>query len=164
MARSAKGPVGRPPGGGVRYSEEKGREIADLHAKGMEIGDICKLPDMPGWRTVYLWMTKYPAFKVMMDTARLELADWYAEEVLRMAGDVTPKNWTAQRERIQAYKWRATVLNPAKYSERQRLEIEDVTTASTKELIESAKDLLQALGIPNVEALDQIEDHDADAR
>lgn len=59
--------------------------ICGLIADGIPLREICRLPGMPKWRTVYDWIRNDPDFASAMEAARLLGYDAIAEEALEIA-------------------------------------------------------------------------------
>lgn len=61
---------GRPPANDPAYTPEIAEEICDLLAEGTPLAEICRLPGMPCWRTVYNWSGKDEELNAAIARAR----------------------------------------------------------------------------------------------
>jgi hypothetical protein len=96
-------------------------EILGLVADGKGMRTICKDPALPSretWRTA---VELDPALKARYESARLEAGETFAEEVVNIAD--TEKDPQKAKNRIDARKWAAKFLNPARYGDRQRIDV-----------------------------------------
>ena len=105
----------------VEYSEGIGRLICELIAIGTPLKVICKRDDMPERRNVYHWTEKYASFRDSLTRARLAQADSYADEIVEIAD--TEDDYQKAKNRIDARKWAAKVINPQRYGDRLELNV-----------------------------------------
>lgn len=122
--------IGRPSS----YTKDKAAEICARLAEGESLKSICRDPNMPDIKTVYLWMGQNETFLHQYARAREDQADTLADEIHDIA-DTEPVqvvddkgvarvdsgyvNW--MRLRIDSRKWVAAKLKPKKYGDRQIL-------------------------------------------
>jgi hypothetical protein len=136
-AQPAKKPkIGRP----TDFSEKIVAEICDRLCAGESLRTICRDDHMPVCSTVFVWLTKHPAFAEQYARARDVQADAIFEEILDIADNATndwmerrgegDAGWVANGEHIQrsrlrvdARKWMAGKLAPKKYGEKAALEL-----------------------------------------
>jgi hypothetical protein len=120
----------KPPGAprskhdpkGSFYSEEKAKMICEMIIEGKTLREISLLDGMPHRVTVFQWLHKIPEFAKMYDHARMVQADHMDDLIVQCAQEATRTNFQAMRVKIQAYQWRAARLNPARYSDTQRMQ------------------------------------------
>ena len=114
------------------YSPELAARICDGVAAGKSLVKICSAAGMPCPSSVYLWLTKHPAFSEAYARAKEDAADVLAEQILDIAdieleadamGKVDAGLVNQLRLRIDARKWIASKLKPRKYGERIQQEI-----------------------------------------
>lgn len=123
--------IGRP----TKYSEELASEICVRLSNGEPLRQICMEEGMPAQSSVYVWLTRFPAFTEMYARAREEQADTLADEIVAIADEMpmetTDKDGNTrfdsayiqwQRSRVDARKWVAAKLKPRKYGDRVALE------------------------------------------
>ena len=67
------------------YSAEIADKICARISEGEGLKTMCREDGMPGWRTVYDWIQKYPEFAAAMERARELGADAIAAECLEIA-------------------------------------------------------------------------------
>ena len=80
---SAKKP--KAPGSASTYNQEIADKICARISEGEGLKTMCREPGMPGWRTVYDWIQRYPEFAAAMERARELGADAIAAECLEIA-------------------------------------------------------------------------------
>jgi hypothetical protein len=92
--------------------------ITDELANGRSLAQILAEPGMPSRQTVYSWIRTSSEFLYDYVRAREEQADYFADECIEIA-DATvgldSPGVAAARVRIEARKWRASVLKPKVY-------------------------------------------------
>lgn len=119
--------IGRPSS----YTKDKAAEICARLTDGESLKSICRDPNMPDIKTVYLWMGQNESFLHQYARAREDQADTLADEIQDIA-DTKPAqvvddkgiarvdsghvNW--MRLRIDSRKWVAAKLKPKKYGDR----------------------------------------------
>lgn len=113
MAKTPK-PVGRPS----LYVEELADEICDRLIEGESMRTICADPHMPDRRTVLRWMDAREDFATSIARARAFQADYMDDLILETAMGCTSETSAADRVRIDAFKWRASKLQPKKYGDK----------------------------------------------
>lgn len=123
--------MGRP----TTYNETIAAQICVRLANGEPMTKICRDESMPAQSTVYLWLSKYPAFVEMYTRAREDQADTLADEIVAIADEpvrgekrVIKANGDIEvieadmvdhrRLRVDARKWVAAKLKPRKYGDR----------------------------------------------
>jgi hypothetical protein len=67
------------------YTQEIADKICARISEGEGLKTMCREEGMPGWRTVYDWIQKYPEFAQAMERARELGADAIASECLEIA-------------------------------------------------------------------------------
>lgn len=116
----AEMPAGRPS----TYNPEIGAEICERIADGESLHQICG-PDRPeGWpdrRTVRAWRAHAPEFDALYARAKQAQADYYADAILAEAYGADESRIQTARVRIDALKWQAAKLNPARWADNVRL-------------------------------------------
>lgn len=123
MSKAAK-PIEakRKRGGQSLYSDEIAEQILDRMSRGETLLSICRADGMPAAPTVRLWAVKDepPGFAEKYARAREAQADSIAEQAL----DIADECEDPQKARIQvdARKWLASKLNPARFADRQQVE------------------------------------------
>jgi len=120
-------PATRP----VAYSTAMAEEICGRLAAPASLVSICRDPAMPAYRTVMVWLDRYPAFARQYATARTIQADVMFEETIAIA-DASSRDKTVDAEgketidfehinrsrlRVDIRKWAASKLNPRKYGD-----------------------------------------------
>ncbi len=123
--------IGRP----TLYSSDVASSICAYIASGKSLIGYCKQHDID-YTTVAKWLNKYPEFFEDYARARLEQAEFMADEIIELS-DETPdmsrdKNgnmvidsaWvTNQKNRVEARKWIIAKLKPSKYGDKQQIEL-----------------------------------------
>ena len=106
--------VGRP----TLYTEALAVGIAEQLANGRSLAQILSQPGMPSKQTVYSWLRTNREFLDYYVHAREEQADFFADQCVEIA-DATvgmdSAGVAAARVRIEARKWRASVMKPKVY-------------------------------------------------
>jgi len=106
--------VGRP----TVYTPELAAEIAEQLANGRSLAQILSQPLMPSKQTVYAWLRTNREFLDYYVRGREEQADFFADQCVEIA-DATvgmdSAGVAAARVRIEARKWRASVMKPKVY-------------------------------------------------
>ena len=109
---------GRPS----KYSKEIAEKICYLvetQAKGLNT--ICdENAELPSFRTVFYWLTKYPEFLQLYTRAREGQADTIADKMLEIAFRPSANLTEAQDKKTQldTLKWIASKLKPRKYGDK----------------------------------------------
>ena len=110
----AKKAVGRPS----IYTQPLAAQITEQLANGRSLAQILSQPGMPSKQTVYSWLHTNREFMDHYVRAREEQADYFADQCIEIA-DATvgmdSAGVAAARIRIEARKWRASVLKPKVY-------------------------------------------------
>ena len=111
---SAKKAVGRP----TLYTQALAAGIAEQLANGRSLAQILSQPRMPSKQTVYSWLHTNREFLDHYVRGREEQADFFADQCIEIA-DATvgmdSAGVAAARVRIEARKWRASVMKPKVY-------------------------------------------------
>lgn len=122
--------MGRPSS----YTEEVAAEICARVAEGNSLRSVCQAEDMPAASTVFLWLSKHPAFSEQYRVAREALTETMAEDLLEIADDGR-NDWVeangggveyngdhVQRSklRVHARMWLMGKLAPKKYGDVQQ--------------------------------------------
>lgn len=108
---------------GVEYSEELAAKICEQLASGRTLSSICKAPGMPSRVAVWKWSKRYPEFRDEMTRARLAGADILADETVDIAD--TEDDPQRAKNRIEARRWLAGVINPRRYGPRLDLNVSE---------------------------------------
>ena len=85
VAASPAKKIGRPKGSGSTYTDEIASTICGLVLNGVPLRQVCRMPGMPAWRTVYDWCDDHPLFSARLAQARDLGFDALAEEALEIA-------------------------------------------------------------------------------
>ena len=111
--------VGRPS----EFTPEIGAAICDRLANGETLVAICGSDKgMPDRRTLYRWMDAYEDFRLSYARARVDQADAWHDELLKVARGSTPENVQVDRLLVDTLKWTTARANPARYGDRQAIE------------------------------------------
>jgi hypothetical protein len=98
---------GRP----TTFQDAVAEEICERIAEGESVAKICKDDRMPALRTVWRWMREYPEFRHDYDDAKEACAEFYAQNILQIADDLSiPVN--DRRLMIDARKWCSGRMKP----------------------------------------------------
>lgn len=121
MSEKQKRPIGRP----TKYSQEMADKICGLISNGMSLRAICNVNGMPARGTVYQWLNENLEFQDQYTRARVEQADYFAEEIVEIADSVEADSAAVAKARLQvdARKWAASKLAPKKYGEKTELDV-----------------------------------------
>ncbi len=115
--------MGRPS----KYSEKVSDGICYLIALGYSLAEICKLDEMPGYRTIMTWLSdeKKGDFRHKYARAREDQADYLADEIIDIADEPVTCNEDVARNRLRvdARKWVASKLKPKKYGDKIEHEV-----------------------------------------
>lgn len=93
------------------------QELCERIASGRSVAEVCRDPDMPDAKTVWLWNLKSPEFSHALSRAREAQQDVNVETIQHIADNATPEDWQVARLRIQARQWQASKLSPRKYGD-----------------------------------------------
>lgn len=110
--------TGRP----TDYTEELAAEICRrLSEEEGGLVEVCKAEDMPARSSVYLWLSKYPAFSDMYARAREDLGVFVAHKGVKEATSASD----AQLGRLQfdARKWLASKLAAKQFGDKLTTEL-----------------------------------------
>lgn len=130
---------GRP----TKYSKELAETICERLAEGEGLVAICEDEAIPNRATVYRWIRAHEDFRDMYARAREAQADWFFEEILKIADDgssdwtekegsngstytvVDHENIARSKLRVDARKWVLAKMLPKKFGDRSTLEVKD---------------------------------------
>jgi hypothetical protein len=105
---------GRP----TLYTRALADEVLRRIANGEGACHVCHERGMPGWRTVYDWTRRYPAFAAGYARAQATAAHFLAAEALELADNTPADDMIAvkrNRLRVEQRRWRAARLLPQVY-------------------------------------------------
>jgi len=126
--------TGRPS----KYTEELAAEICARIAGGESLVGICNDAHMPHRDTVRDWLVHKPDFSGRYARAREEQADYYADEMIRIAD--TAEDPAKARVQIDTRKWISSKLKPKKYGDKIDHSHEGDLNITVKKVISSARD------------------------
>lgn len=110
-----------------KYSLAISEKICQYIREGMTVKDISSLPDMPDLHTIYSWRSLNPDFKLKMDNAREDRADFFfgkAVEVAEEAKNATKEFVPGMKLAVDTYKWAAEKGAPSRYGAKLETKIE----------------------------------------
>jgi hypothetical protein len=101
------------------YSPEIADKVCAAIACGDSVEKICQAVDMPGERTVYEWLIRYPEFLIKYDLAKEKQMEIFANQIIDLADKCSPNNDAAAKAKLQieARKWVMGKLKPKKYGD-----------------------------------------------
>lgn len=113
----------------VKYSPELTEKICIGLMEGKSLTKICKMDEMPAYRTVVDWLLKYPEFKEKYEFARNVQYEKMSDDILDIADDrefdVDPETgkeiWESinrSRLRIDTRKWILAHVLPKKFGQK----------------------------------------------
>lgn len=107
----------------VTYSAEVGESILELYSDGLSLSEICCMPNMPTRRAVMNWLVEHEEFFTAFARAREVNAAAIADHIAVierqvLAGIVDP---AAARVALESKRWRARVLHPGQYGDKQEV-------------------------------------------
>lgn len=110
------------------YSEELALEICEQLAQGKSLRSICDNKGMPSIRTVMSWRNSNNQFLQQYARAREDQADYYAEELIKLADSFTGETDTITaisraKLQIDTRKWVASKLKPKMYGDKVQQEL-----------------------------------------
>lgn len=104
--------IGRPSS----FTDEIAQQICERLSGGETLIQICDSDGMPSGTTVYRWLQANSSFREIYARAREEQADYFAEDIMRIA-DTDPDS-SRSRVRVDARKWFASKVAPRKYGDK----------------------------------------------
>lgn len=110
-------PAGRPSS----YNADTVSALCERIAAGESVKSICRDKAMPSEYTVYKWLNDFPEFAKQYAHARERQADFYADDIIRIADECEDPQ--KARVQIDARKWKASKMAPKKYGDRQEVEL-----------------------------------------
>lgn len=100
------------------YTDDKADAICEMVILGKPLQEICRAEGMPSEPTVYRWLEQFPAFRERYVRARELQAETMADMVVDVAMNAPASEDPSRiRAKMEALKWRAGRLKPAKYGE-----------------------------------------------
>lgn len=111
-ASAKKRPRGRPS----KRTPELCREICDRLSRGESLATICADAHMPDTSNVREWLRKDEEFQADYARAREAQAEFYADEIVKIADDCTDAG--KARLQMDARKWYASKLAPKRYGDK----------------------------------------------
>lgn len=121
MSGKAKRPIGRPS----KFSQDLAEKICEQIAHGKSLRAICAEDDMPSTSTVCKWLNENQDFSEQYTRARSEQADYFVEEIVEIADNVTAESAAVAKAKLQidARKWAASKIAPKKYGDKTELDV-----------------------------------------
>jgi hypothetical protein len=117
------------------FSQEIGDQVCAWLASGQSLNAFCRVPDNPAKSTVLRWVESNAEFRDQYARARVEQAEYWAEEILEIADDGS-NDWETRtgrggqefdavnhevvnrsRLRVDARKWLLSKLLPKKFGD-----------------------------------------------
>lgn len=92
------------------FNVEQAERICDLLSKGVTRQQICEMPDMPSYPTVYRWERTFPEFRAAVEVAREVGTHFLADECIAIAdgiGDPADKRVRIDTRMRLIGKWNA---------------------------------------------------------
>jgi hypothetical protein len=148
------------------YSEGVAARICEELIEGKSLRKICKADDMPAASTVFLWLSRVPAFSEQYTRAREAQAEALAEDTLEIADDGTNDYITKQKAdgsteevlnsehiqrsklRVDTRKWLMSKLAPKKYGDKLDLNVAgSLSTISDEDIDARLTQLIGKAGI-----------------
>ena len=130
MATSAAlvclGPVGRPPIDAAPFKEA----LLEAIIEGRSLRSFCAEEGNPSRWTVLRWLEEDADFATKYAYAREMQADLMDDKILEAADGTNELNASAQRVKIEAYKWRAAKLKPKRYGEKVQHEVANANASA----------------------------------
>ncbi len=114
--------MGRPSS----YGPEVAEQICARIGRGESLEAICRDEGFPDSSTVRAWLRVHEDFLANYTRAREDQADWFADEIVKIAD--TEEDVNRARVRIDARKWRAGRQKPKHWGDKVTL---DGNVAST---------------------------------
>lgn len=111
---TGKKPLGRP----TLFTEELGDEICAEIMSGKSLVRILEKEGMPDARSVYRWLREHEAFCRNYEKAKEDQADYFVEDILKIADEADATNVQVARLRVDTRKWAASKFKPKKYGDR----------------------------------------------
>jgi len=121
-----RGKAGKHPGGRPRVIDEiMADKILEKMKEGYPLSQVCNMPDMPVFSTVWLKIKNDPVFSKNYHEAReigldRSFGDMLAE--CKLAIDDDPKKAAAWKLYIDTKKWTLSKQLPKKYGDKQEIE------------------------------------------
>lgn len=105
------------------FSQETAAELCARLVEGQSLAEICRDPAMPGYRTVFTWLSSNEEFRHDYARAREAQADADADAIgdiarRTLAGEFDP---ASARVAIDALKWTAGKRKPKSYGDKLEL-------------------------------------------
>lgn len=124
----------------LEFSQDNADVICTRIAEGKSLRSICAADDdLPGISTIFKWLSLHPSFADQYARARESQADAMFDEILDIADERVPPEYTAQqRLRYEARRWMAGKLRPKKYGDKQEIEHSGAVEITTKEQRDAA--------------------------
>ena len=100
------------------YSQVTADQVLAKITEGYTVTQIGKMEGFPPQHTIYKWVRQVPEFRNQMKLARSDRAEFFHDKVIESAEKADPENVQAERLRVDAYKWAASVGDPDQYGTR----------------------------------------------
>jgi hypothetical protein len=114
-----KKPQSKPaPAAGVTFSQEVAEEFCRRVSNGQTTKEVSRMPDMPSWSSVCLWLRQKPDFARQVQQARHCLADCLFDETLQIADNATAQSERVDRLKIDSRKWLVAKMHPSRYGDK----------------------------------------------
>ena len=147
----------RKPGRPSSYSIEKAREACEWIASGKPLTHWCKKPGNPSYMGIMGWVFRYPEFAEMYAQAREIQADYDADTIAEMVGEVRCGKLPADAGRvcIDALKWSAAKRKARVYGDRVaapepgKVDLAAMSASDLRALIEAARGELATITAPS---------------
>jgi hypothetical protein len=102
------------------YSEELAGKICERLASGESLRSICRDDDMPNISSVFLWLTKWPAFSEQYARARQHQSEAYFEEMQEIATNATPALANVAKLQVDVLKWQMAKMAPKRFGDHNK--------------------------------------------
>lgn len=133
---------------GVSITQAVIDRICEEIAGGGTLREILQAEDMPNWETVRRALLKDEEFREQYERARIDQADYFADQMLEYAAKAIENPKAAHGYRVAAdiLRWQAMVRSPRKYSDRLIQENQVTQPLDPKQFDAEIKRLYKELG------------------
>lgn len=126
--------IGRPSS----YTPDVGDEICRLISEGNSMRQVCLQSGMPTRETLMRWAEAVPEFQSALARARETCADWHADQglaELQQCKGLSKEHVAAAREIAKYHLSLAKVIDPKRYGDQSRFQVEHSGTVGPMQVI-----------------------------
>ena len=106
----------------ITYNIPMADQVCELVRQGRTYAQIVERMGLGSVQTIYRWRNKHPDFEENLKAARRDRADYYHDQVMKVAdGDIVKEEVAAMKLKTDIWKWGAEKANPQEYGNQTKI-------------------------------------------